>query len=366
MSIKIYKVGGYVRDKIMGIESNDVDYVVVGATPKEMLNLGFESVGKDFPVFLHPQTREEYALARKEFKRGHGYHGFDFEVSGVTLEDDLYRRDITINAIAMDADNNLIDPFNGKKDLENKTLRHVSLHFREDPLRVLRVARFASKLNFNIHPSTLSLMQEIVNSGELSYLTPERILLELEKALATSKSSIFFRALHSCGALKIIFPEVFNLMGVMHHANFHPEGNGFLHTLAALDYSCELSNKISVRFATLCHDFGKTIKDSQTIIPLLPNEKDIYLLIRFATNGTDLFIYLYNKKHEYIDTAYVDIEDKDLVIKYIWSLTDGGYLVSYTGGKKFLLHRLIMNAKPEEKIDHIDTNKKNCKRNNII
>jgi len=257
--MKIYKVGGYVRDIILGLPSKDTDYIIVNSSPQEMLDLGYESVGKDFPVFLHPETREEYALARKEFKRGHGYHGFDFEVSDVTLEDDLYRRDLTINAIALDADNNLIDPYGGVSDLKEGILRHVSTHFSEDPVRVLRVARFAAKLGFTVHPYTLALMRYMVENGELNYLTPERIRLELEKALATSKPSTFFIILNACGALKIVFPELYNLMGVLHSPDHHPEGDAYWHTLSAIDYACELSGKISVRFATLCHDFGKAM-----------------------------------------------------------------------------------------------------------
>jgi len=257
--LKIYKVGGAVRDHLLGIPSKDNDYVVVESSPQEMLDLGYESVGKDFPVFLHPGTREEYALARKESKRGYGYKGFDFEVSNVTLEDDLFRRDLTINAIAMDANNTIIDPYEGVSDLKKEILRHVSDHFREDPLRVLRVARFAAKLDFGIHETTLKLMCDIVESGELNYLTPERIRLELEKALATPKPSLFFRVLNLCGALKVIFPELYNLIGVEHSPDHHPEGDGFEHTLSAIDYACELSDKISVRFATLTHDFGKAL-----------------------------------------------------------------------------------------------------------
>ncbi|MBF0208779.1 MAG: multifunctional CCA tRNA nucleotidyl transferase/2'3'-cyclic phosphodiesterase/2'nucleotidase/phosphatase [Oligoflexia bacterium] len=239
--MKIYLVGGCVRDKLLGIESKDHDWTVVGATPADMFKLGYQQVGKEFPVFIHPQTKEEYALARRETKSGTGYHGFSFDTENVTLEDDLWRRDITINAMAIDENNKLIDPFGGQNDLANKIIRHVSAHFEEDPLRVLRIARFAAKLNFSVHSTTIALMRQMVINGELRYLTPERINIEITKALSSDRPSIFFRVLQDCGALDAVFPEL------QQH---------FETSLLALDFISITSNKISVRFATLCYHFG--------------------------------------------------------------------------------------------------------------
>lgn len=212
-NFKIYKVGGYVRDKLLGIENSDTDYVVVGATIDDMLKLGFIPVGRDFPVFLHPKTHEEYALARKERKNGIGYKGFEFYTgTNVTLKEDLKRRDITINAMAIDENDNIIDPFNGQYDLEHKIIRHVSDAFAEDPLRILRVARFSAKLDFDIAPETFNLMVHIANNkNELLSLSHERIFLELSKALNNSRINVFFKILHNCGALQHILNE-FNIL----------------------------------------------------------------------------------------------------------------------------------------------------------
>lgn len=198
----IYKVGGFVRDTLMGLEAKDCDYVVVGATPEDMQALGYEQVGKDFPVFLHPKTGDEYALARTERKTGLGYGGFEVDTKGVTLEEDLFRRDLTINAMAFAKDGTLIDPYHGKKDLENGILRHVSVHFKEDPVRILRIARFSARYNFDIAPQTLDMMREMVENGEFDNLTGERVWKEFEKVLSEKHLQNFFKALDFIGALQ--------------------------------------------------------------------------------------------------------------------------------------------------------------------
>ncbi|MCK5498440.1 MAG: multifunctional CCA addition/repair protein, partial [Gammaproteobacteria bacterium] len=227
-------------------------------TPEEMETQNFKAVGKDFPVFLHPETKEEYALARTERKTGYGYKGFTFHTSmDVTLEEDLARRDLTINAIAEDETGNLIDPFNGKQDLENKILRHVSPAFIEDPLRVLRVARFAARFGFRIAPETLALMQEIVKSGELESLVAERVWSELERALGETYPSRFILALRACNALNILFPEIDRLFGVPQPKKHHPEIDTGIHTLMSLNQASRLSEDPQIRFAVLVHDLGK-------------------------------------------------------------------------------------------------------------
>lgn len=256
-----YLVGGAVRDRLLGIPVYDRDWVVVGSTPENMLAKGFEQVGKDFPVFLHPQTKEEYALARKERKQGVGYHGFAVEFDeSVSLEEDLVRRDLTINAIAQDDNGRLIDPYGGQKDIENRVLRHVSDAFVEDPLRVLRVARFAAKLapfGFELAPETQALLSDMALSGELIELTPERVWQELVKVLNSDAPSRFFTCLHSVNALSVLFPEIAQLEGVTQPEKWHPEGDVLTHTLMVLDASTQLSTELSVRFAALVHDLGK-------------------------------------------------------------------------------------------------------------
>jgi len=255
-----YLVGGAVRDQLLGMTAKERDWVVVGSTPEEMQKLGFTQVGKDFPVFLHPQSKEEYALARRERKQGSGYHGFSTETKAVTLEEDLSRRDLTINAIAKNRDNKLIDPFNGQEDLNNRILRHVSPAFTEDPLRVLRVARFAAQLSqygFELAGETRELLMSMSASGELEKLTPERVWIETEKALKTPRPSLFFEILREVDALKIIFPEVHALFGVAQRPKFHPEIDAGYHCLLSLDRIAELTNDPVQRFAVLCHDLGK-------------------------------------------------------------------------------------------------------------
>lgn len=259
--MKIYLVGGAVRDALLGLPVKDRDWVVVGSTPQEMLDAGYQQVGRDFPVFLHPQTHEEYALARTERKSGSGYTGFTcYAAPDVTLEDDLKRRDLTINALAQDDNGEIIDPYNGLGDLQNRLLRHVSPAFGEDPLRVLRVARFAARyahLGFRIADETLALMREMTHAGELEHLTPERVWKETESALTTRNPQVFFQVLRDCGALRVLFPEIDALFGVPAPAKWHPEIDTGIHTLMTLSMAAMLSPQVDVRFATLCHDLGK-------------------------------------------------------------------------------------------------------------
>ncbi|ASY74546.1 multifunctional CCA addition/repair protein [Pectobacterium polaris] len=259
--MKIYLVGGAVRDSLLGLPVTEKDWVVVGAMPENLLAQGYQQVGKDFPVFLHPVSRDEYALARTERKSGKGYTGFVCHAApDVTLEQDLLRRDLTINAIARTERGDLIDPYHGRRDLENRVLRHVSEAFSEDPLRVLRVARFAARfahLGFQIAEETMALMQKMAHEGELAYLTPERVWKETEKALGTSSPDVYFQVLRDCGALAVLFPEIDNLYGVPAPAKWHPEIDTGIHTMMTVAMAARLSPEIDVRFATLCHDLGK-------------------------------------------------------------------------------------------------------------
>lgn len=267
---KCYLVGGAVRDSLLGIQAVERDWVVVGSTPQEMLDKGFKQVGASFPVFLHPGNGEEYALARTEKKQGHGYHGFSVDFHpGVTLEEDLQRRDLTINAIARDEDGRLVDPYGGQRDLEQKVLRHVSDAFVEDPLRVLRVARFAARFarfGFRVHESTLALMREITGSGELQHLAAERIWREIELAMKTEAPSEFVRVLRDCGALDELLPEVSRLFGIPQPEKYHPEIDTGVHLLMALDVAADLNKGVaSVVFAVLLHDLGKGITPQQEL-----------------------------------------------------------------------------------------------------
>lgn len=259
--MKIHLVGGAVRDALLGLSTSDRDWVVTGATPAQMQALGYRPVGKDFPVFLHPHSKEEYALARTERKSGHGYKGFVFNADpAVTLEEDLQRRDLTINAIARTEDGLLIDPWGGVRDLDARVLRHVSPAFAEDPLRVMRVARFAARfapLGFRVAPETLSLMRQLSSSGELQHLVAERVWQEMEKALGEPAPAEFFRVLRECGALQVILPEVDALFGVPQPALHHPEIDTGVHVLMCLEQAARLSDDPVVRFATLVHDLGK-------------------------------------------------------------------------------------------------------------
>lgn len=259
--MKSYLVGGAVRDTLLGLPVKDRDWVVVGATPQEMLDAGYQQVGRDFPVFLHPQSREEYALARTERKSGSGYTGFTcYAAPDVTLEQDLLRRDLTVNALAQDENGTIIDPFNGQQDLRQRILRHVSPAFNEDPLRVLRVARFAARyahLSFRIADETMTLMRDMTKAGELAHLTPERVWKETESALRTRNPQVYFQVLRDCGALKVLFPEIDALFGVPAPAKWHPEIDTGIHTLMTVSMAAMLSPEVDVRFATLCHDLGK-------------------------------------------------------------------------------------------------------------
>ena len=261
--MKIYKVGGAVRDKLLGLPFKDSDWVVVGATVDEMLAQNYLQVGRDFPVFLHPQTKEEYALARTERKSGKGYTGFVVHASPeVTLEDDLRRRDLTINAIAETEGGELVDPYHGQADIAARVLRHVSPAFSEDPLRVLRIARFAARfahLGFTIAPETLALMQAMVKAGELEHLVPERVWQETHAALVTGTPQVYFRVLRDCGALKVILPELDALFGVIQPKKYHPEIDTGVHTLMVLEQAAKLSPSAAVRFAALVHDLGKAL-----------------------------------------------------------------------------------------------------------
>ena len=259
--MKIYLVGGAVRDQLLGLPIKERDYVVVGATPQELVDLGYKPVGKDFPVFLHPDTKEEYALARLERKTGPGYTGFATDHSNtVTLEEDLARRDLTINALAQDDQGNIIDVFNGQADLKNKVLRHVSPAFTEDPVRILRLARFAArfaKLGFTVDAKTNSLMQKMVDDGEVDALVSERVWRETERALGEDAPQVYFEVLKNCGALKKLFPELASLYGVPNPPKYHPEIDTGIHTMMVLEQAARLSSNPRVRFAALVHDLGK-------------------------------------------------------------------------------------------------------------
>ena len=268
--MQIYLVGGAVRDRLLNYPSTESDWVVVGATPEQMTNQGFKPVGKDFPVFIHPKTNEEYALARTERKSGRGYKGFEFYTSTeVTLEQDLIRRDLTINAMAQDNAGNIIDPFGGQQDLEKKLLRHVSEAFIEDPLRVLRVARFAARyhhLGFTIADETIDLLKSIVAKGEMEFLVAERVWKETSRALTEQSPHIFIEVLRNCGALSVLFPEIDALFGVPQRADYHPEVDTGIHTLMALKQSVKISNSGAVRFSVLVHDLGKALTP-ETVLP---------------------------------------------------------------------------------------------------
>ncbi|QOC24296.1 multifunctional CCA addition/repair protein [Wenzhouxiangella sp. AB-CW3] len=257
--MEVYRVGGVVRDELMGRGSEDADHVVVGAGPKDMRRRGFRPVGRDFPVFLHPVSGEEYALARTERKQGRGYHGFVFHTGpDVTLEDDLARRDLTINAMARSADGRLIDPFDGRRDLIDRVLRHVSPAFREDPVRILRLARFAARFpDFRIARQTLKLCRGMVREGEVDHLVPERVWQEMSRALMEHSPARFIEVLRETGALAVLLPEVDRLFGVPQAPEYHPEIDTGIHTLMVLEQSALLDAPLAARFASLVHDLGK-------------------------------------------------------------------------------------------------------------
>ena len=259
--MQVYLVGGAVRDRLLGLPVGERDWVVVGARPEELERQGYMRVGKEFPVFLHPETREEYALARTERKVGPGYTGFTTQFSpDVTLEDDLRRRDLTINAIAEDEDGNRVDPFGGERDLDARVLRHVSEAFVEDPVRVLRLARFAARFasrGFTIAEETRGLMKQIVAAGEMDALVPERVWKETSRALDEARPDVYFQTLRDCGGLQVIFPEVDALFGVPQPPKWHPEVDTGVHVLMALRIAADKSASTATRFAVLMHDLGK-------------------------------------------------------------------------------------------------------------
>jgi len=267
--MEIYLVGGAVRDQLLGLTIKDRDWVVVGASPKEMIQLNYTQVGADFPVFLHPETKEEYALARTERKRGHGYQGFECHTSPeVSLEDDLLRRDLTINAMAVGSDKQIIDPFNGQADIKSKKLRHVSQAFTEDPLRILRVARFAARfesLGFHIAIETLLLMQTMEKSGETKHLVAERVWQETERALKEDSAWVYFETLKETGSLLTLFPEIDALFGIPQPSKYHPEIDCGIHSLMSLKAACKLSKDSDVRFASLIHDLGKALSPQDNL-----------------------------------------------------------------------------------------------------
>jgi len=259
--VKIYRVGGCVRDRLLGLPVNDIDWVVTGATAAEMLALGYKSIGKDFPVFLHPESKQEYALARSERKTGPGYRGFEVSADpATTIEQDLLRRDLTINAIAEDEDGNIVDPYGGKRDIEARSLRHVSDAFIEDPVRVLRVARFAARfhrLGFTLAADTRELIRQMGQSGELEALVAERVWVELSRALDEAHPAVFFTTLRDCDVLVRLFPEIDALFGIPQTAKYHPEIDTGVHLMMSLQKSAELGHDNETRFAVLMHDLGK-------------------------------------------------------------------------------------------------------------
>ena len=282
--MKSYLVGGAVRDKILGLKVKDRDWVVTGSTPDEMLEQGFSPVGKDFPVFLHPKTHEEYALARTERKTAAGYHGFQFHTdSDVTLEEDVKRRDLTINALAEDEEGNIIDYVNGQADIKSRLLRHVSPAFAEDPVRILRIARFAARfsyLGFKVADETMILMRDMVKNAEVDALVPERVWQETVKALAEPSPEVFIQILRECGALEILFPEIDRLFGIPQPKEHHPEIDTGVHTMMVLQQACILSSDPVTRFAALTHDLGKGTTPKNELPHHYGHEERGYHLVR--------------------------------------------------------------------------------------
>lgn len=286
--MEVFEVGGAVRDSLLDRPITERDWVVVGSNPTELQELGYRQVGKDFPVFLHPQTGEEYALARTEKSVAPGYHGFSFDISAeVSLEQDLGRRDLTINAMARNRNGELVDPFGGQDDLKARVLRHTSEAFTEDPLRILRVARFAARfkeLSFTIAAPTMTLMHQMVEAGEADTVRPERVWQETEKALAEDRPDIYFETLRECGALAVVFPEIDALFGVPQPPRWHPEIDTGIHTLMCVRVAATLSTDIAVRFAALTHDLGKALTPA-SILPRHSGheERSVKILDEFCT-----------------------------------------------------------------------------------
>ncbi|MBP9752269.1 MAG: multifunctional CCA tRNA nucleotidyl transferase/2'3'-cyclic phosphodiesterase/2'nucleotidase/phosphatase [Proteobacteria bacterium] len=314
--IKVYLVGGSVRDQILNVPSKDKDYVVVGATPNDMFALGFHQVGKDFPVFLHPKTGEEYALARRERKIANGYKGFEVDASpNVTLKEDLKRRDLTINAMAFDG-KDYIDPFNGLEDLKHKILRPVSNAFKEDPVRVLRLARFKTRFqNFKLHESCTSEISSM--RDELKHLKPERVRLELEKALLEKKPSIFFKTLFDLNVLDVIFPSIFALYGVEQSKQYHPEGDAFVHTLCVLDAIRQETQDLICLYTGLLHDLGKALTPKEIIPKHIGHEHRGLAPVKEFLNHYGIlkhknFILAFVKYHLHIHRLF-DLKPKTLI-----------------------------------------------------
>ncbi len=280
----IFLVGGAVRDKLLGLPVKDHDWVVTGATPDDLIRLGYTPVGKDFPVFFHPKTHEEYALARTERKTAAGYHGFAFHAdSDVTLEEDVKRRDLTINALAEDKNGSLLDFVGGKKDLDNRILRHVSPAFAEDPVRILRIARFAARfapLGFKVAKSTMKLMRDMVKQGEVDALVAERVWQEMVRALGEPAPEVFIEVLRECGALNVLFPEIDRLFGVPQPEEYHPEIDTGIHTMMVLQQSAILSDEPIVRFAALTHDLGKGTTPKEILPHHYGHEERGYYLVK--------------------------------------------------------------------------------------
>ncbi len=321
--MQVYKVGGCVRDELLGLPVKDRDWVVVGATPEEMRAAGYKPVGKDFPVFLHPQTHEEYALARTERKTAPGYTGFAFHAApDVSLEADLQRRDLTINAMAETETGELIDPYQGRADLEHRLLRHVSSAFMEDPVRILRVARFAARLaefDFQVAEETRQLMREMVTNGEVDALVPERVWQETVRALGEATPTRFFEVLRDCGALARLFPELDRLYGVPQPAEHHPEIDTGVHTMLVLQQAARLSPDPRVRFAALVHDLGKGItpqdewpKHKEHEARGVPLVEDLCQRLRVPNDFRDLAILVtryhlhYHRAAEMTDAEFLD------------------------------------------------------------
>ena len=284
MSSAVYLVGGAVRDGLLGVPPRENDWLVVGGTADELLLRDFRQVGASFPVFLHPETGEEYALARTERKQGHGYHGFDVDFHpGITLEEDLSRRDLTVNAMAQDRAGRLIDPFGGQGDLEQRVLRHVSPAFGEDPLRVLRVAKFAARFagfGFRVHASTMALMQQMAASGELEHLVPERIWAEFTDAMSCDQPAVFIEVLRECGALSVLLPEVDCLFGIPQPEKYHPEIDTGVHVMMAMNMAARLGGSAQVVFALLLHDLGKGLTPDDRLPSHFGHEKSGLPLVK--------------------------------------------------------------------------------------
>jgi tRNA nucleotidyltransferase (CCA-adding enzyme) len=327
--MKTYLVGGAVRDKLLGIPVKDNDWVVVGATPKQMLKQGYTAVGKDFPVFLHPDSHEEYALARTERKTAKGYHGFQFHAdSDVTLKEDVKRRDLTINALAEDENGDVIDYVGGQTDLENRILRHVSPAFAEDPVRILRIARFSARfanLGFTIAEETMQLMKNMVKQGEVNALVAERVWQETAKALAEPSPDVFIEVLRECGALKILFPEIDRLFGVPQPEEHHPEIDTGVHTLMVLQQACLLSDDPVVRFAALMHDLGKGTTDKDILPHHYGHEERGYYLVQKlckrykVPNGFTQLAEITARYHTHVHRA---LEVKAKTLLKVLNLTD--------------------------------------------